>query len=91
MDQFRQVSLIAGAGPDRVLEGVQSQIGTQRAGHSPADDATGEQVHHEGDVHETGPCRDVGDVSDPPLIRSCGSEITLDEIPRLVAARSSPG
>lgn len=29
MDQSRQVSLIARAGPDRVLEGVQGKVGAQ--------------------------------------------------------------
>ncbi|EKA59798.1 hypothetical protein B277_16297 [Janibacter hoylei PVAS-1] len=39
MDQFRQVTVITRTGPDGVLEGIQRQIGAQRAGHSPADDA----------------------------------------------------
>ena len=72
--------MIARAGPDRVLEGVKRQVGAQRAGHSPPHDAAGEQVHHEGHVHEPGPRRDVGDVSDPPPVRRCRGEVTLEAV-----------
>lgn len=87
MDQFRQVTVITRTGPDGVLEGIQRQIGAQRAGHSPADDAAGEQIHHEGDIDEPGPRRDVRDVGNPPLVRGPSREVTLEPVAWLVTAR----
>ena len=41
---------VAGAGPDRLLDGVQHQVGAHGPRHAPAQDAAGVGVDHERDV-----------------------------------------
>ena len=59
------------ATPDRttlvqgLLQGIQHEAGMSGLGHTPADDATGEDVDHEGHIDEAAPGRDVGEVRDP--------------------------
>ena len=50
--------------------------------HRPADDPTAEGIEHDGEIQEAGPGRNVGDVSDPELIRPLGAEVALDQIGR---------
>ncbi len=83
VDQAGQVSSLSLALPDGVLEGVQGEVGVQGAGDPPADDAPGEQVHDERDVDEPGPGRDVGDVSDPAVVRCRGGEVPVQLVGRV--------
>ena len=46
----------------RLFEGVESQVTPQGVGNPPADDAAGEDVDDKGDVDETDPGGDEGDV-----------------------------
>jgi len=67
---------------DRHLEGRQDELGAQVGRHRPADDPTAPGVEHHGEVQETAPRRDVGDVGHPELIRAVGPEVPIDEVRR---------
>src|SRR3954471_10905500 len=73
-----------GAGPDRLLERVQGEIGAQRPGGLPADDHPRVDVGDEGDIDEPRPGADVGQVGYPQPVRRAGAEAAIDEIPRSV-------
>src|SRR5690606_17986360 len=60
-----QVGAGALAGPDRLLEGVQDQLGRHGGAAAPAQDPAGEGVDDEGDVDPPRPGGDVGDVGYP--------------------------
>ncbi len=81
--------LDAGAAPvvDRLLERIEHEVGRQRRGDPPADDAPREDVDHERDVHEAAPGGDVGEVRHPELIRPRRGEVAIDEIGRPVGRR----
>jgi hypothetical protein len=79
------ITVVNGAGswptsPDRHLERVQDQLGAEMAGHRPADHGPAEGVHHDRQVEEAGPGRDVADVGHPESVRALGLEVALDEI-----------
>jgi hypothetical protein len=54
---------------ERLLERIESQVRAQRGIHAPADDPSREDVDDERDVDEAPPCRDIGQVRDPELVR----------------------
>ena len=68
------------AGPDRVLEGVEHQVGGHLCRCPPPDNAAGEDVEDERDVDRAGPGRDVGEVSDPQLVGTRGPELPVDQV-----------
>jgi hypothetical protein len=70
------------AGVDRLFEGVQHKVGAQRRRHAPADDASPEDVDHEGHVDETLPRRDVRESRHPELIRPRRDEVPIDQVGR---------
>ena len=67
---------------DRHVERVDHKFFAHVVRHCPADDATAEDVEHDGKIQEAAPRRYVGDVSDPQLIRSVGGEATFHQIGR---------
>ena len=73
---------IAAARVDRLLQRVEDEVGAQRGGHPPADDAPREHIDDEGDIDEPGPGRHVGEIRHPQLIRSRGRELPINEIGR---------
>ena len=84
MDQFVEALAASGAGPDRLLQRVEGEVGAQRAGGLPADDHPRVDVGDERDVDEPRPGADVGQVGDPEPVRGAGDEAAIDEIPRPV-------
>lgn len=84
----RALSAAAGAsGHQRVLEGQQRQPrGVQAARDSPAHDPAGVHIGDERDLAEARQNPDIGDVSDPQLLRTSRSEIAFDEVRAVVRA-----
>ena len=65
---------------DRHVERVDHELFAHVIRHRPTDNATAEDVEHDGEIQEAAPCRDVRDVGDPELIRSIGGEAAFDKI-----------
>ena len=80
---MRQPSEVAARIPRGHVERLQwEDLGAQRGGHVPADDAARVDVGDESDVGEPAPGFDVGDVANlEPLGRRC-RDATVDEIAR---------
>lgn len=76
--------LVAGGSAmlDGHADGVEDQLGAQVVGHSPADDAAGVGVDHDGEVEESFPGAQVGDIGDPQPVRCGGGELPLDQVRR---------
>lgn len=70
-------------GVERLFEGVERQIASERPGNPPADDAPGEDFDHERHVDESGLCRHIGQVRHPEPIRGVCPEVTFDEVCRM--------
>src|SRR5260370_38050394 len=68
---------------ERHVQGVEHQLGGERGGHRPADDATSIRIEYDGEIEKARPCRDVGDVSDPQQIGRFCREVALDQVRRL--------
>ena len=80
VDHAGGVLALADAGPQGVFERVDRQVGAHRGRGSPADDAAGVEVADEGDEVEPATCGHVRDVGDPPLVRCCRGEVTLEQV-----------
>lgn len=67
-----------------LFEGIEDQAGMSRSAHSPADDASGESVDHEGDVDEALPSADVGEIREVRRthVRSRCTEVAIDPVER---------
>ena len=65
---------------NRLLEGVEHQVGAHRVRDLPADDPAGEDVNDEGRVDEAVGRGHVGEVGYPQLIRPRGAELSVHEI-----------
>ncbi len=72
--------------PDGLFESVEGDIRFQRRRDSPTDDGSREDIRDEGHVDEARPCRDVGDVGDPQLIRPLRLKAPFDEVERSFGA-----
>ncbi len=70
------------APPDRHQKGLQRQIGIGAALYRPADDPPGKQIDHDGQIQKILMRADVGDVSDPKLIRGIDVELPVQRIIR---------
>ena len=70
------------AGPNRLFQGVESQIGSEGVGDPPADDPSREDVDDERRVGEAGPGGHIGDVGDPQLVGRRRHEVTVDQVSR---------
>src|SRR6185437_2927297 len=65
-----------------LLQRIEHQVRLHRSTHTPAHNAAGEHVDHEGDVDESRPGGHVGEVGDPQLVGSRGYELPLHAIQR---------
>lgn len=73
------------------LQGVQDEPGLLRCGGGPANDPAAEGVHDEGDegdVDDSGPRPDVGDVSNPAAVRRWRDELAVQQVRRPLAELS---
>jgi hypothetical protein len=66
VDEIRQARA---SRPDRHLEGVEGELGTEIRQDPPADDRPAEDVDDEGGVDEARPGPDVGQIGDPQPVR----------------------
>lgn len=66
----------------RLFQCIEHEIGSHRAAHAPADDAPGKNVDYEGDVDETLPRQDIGEIADPQLVRPLSLELAVDPVER---------
>ena len=73
------------ARPERHLQGIERQVGPQRARRLPADHEARADIHDEGDVDPAAVGLDVGQVGHPQAIRRRRPELAGDQIERPVA------
>src|SRR5699024_10519401 len=79
-------------GLEGLLESLQWQcLSAEAGGHCAADDPSRENIRDERGIAEPGRDPDVGDVSDPELMRSGSSEVPLDKIRTTGQATSVAG
>ena len=76
---------------ERLLQGVENEVGVRRPACSPADDPARIGVDDEGDIDEAGPGRDVGKIRHPQCIRPPGRELPVHEILRTLGRRIADG
>lgn len=88
-EEFEGPEMAPRADPANHLERIQHEIGGQRRGDTPADDPTRKEVDHKGDVDDTAPRGDVGEIQDPELVRAHRGEVTIGEISVLRRSRTS--
>lgn len=77
-----QPALHGPAGIQRLLQSIQYEVGTCRAGHPPAHDPPGKDVDDEGYMDKALPGGDVGEIRDPQGVRATGLELAIDVILR---------
>ncbi len=68
----------------RLFERIEGQIGPHRGTRAPPDDAPGEDIDDERDIHHPPPRRHVGEVGHPELVRPRRLEVALYQILRPV-------
>ena len=85
MSPLRSSTPACRAGPDRVLESVEHEVGGHPGGGPPAHDATAEHVEDERDVDHARPRRHVREVGDPQLVRAGSEELPIDQVGRPLA------
>ena len=61
-------------------QGLADQLGAHVTGHGVADYLLGEAVHDRGQIDESLPCRDVGDVTHPCHRRRVGGEVPVEPV-----------
>jgi len=66
--------------PQRHLQRIEHQLGSEVAGHAPADHPPAPGVDDDRQVQEPLPGRQVGDVGAPQRIRLADAEVPLDQI-----------
>src|SRR5271155_1295660 len=71
--------------PERHVERLEDQFGTQISFHRPAHDPSAEDVEHHRQIEKAGPGWNVGDVGHPQTVGRCSGEVAFDQI------RSGPG
>ncbi len=91
MDQPAEVLAGPPTDPDAHLQGIQRQVGAQRAGQLPADHPPREHVDDEGGIHPAGEGPAVGDVGDPQLVGAGRSERAVDQVRAGVRATAGHG
>ena len=71
---------------DGLLEGIEGEIGSERARDSPAHDPAAEDVDDEGDVDEATPGGHIREVRDPELIGAFCREVAFDQVQRAICS-----
>jgi hypothetical protein len=71
---------LASSSPDRLLEGIEAELGPKGLRALPADDHAGVDVDDEGHVAKARPGRDIGEVRHPEPVRLRSAEVALDEV-----------
>jgi hypothetical protein len=67
---------------DGLLERIEHEVGRERRGDPPADNAPREDIDHERHIDEAAPRGDVVEVRHPELVRPRRGELAIDEIGR---------
>src|SRR5690625_2881947 len=67
-------------GVQRLIEGVQHEVGAQVSGYSPADYAPCERVDDESCVNESASGADVRQIRNPQGVRLLGTEVTVHQV-----------
>lgn len=70
------------AGVERLLQGIEHEVGPHRPADPPPDNATGKDVDDEGNIDESLPSRDVGEIRDPQLVWPIRLELPIDPVQR---------
>ena len=70
------------AGVERLFQGIKHEVGPHRPADPPTDDTAGNDVDDEGDIDESLPGRDVGEIGNPQLIWPICLELPIDPIQR---------
>jgi len=65
---------------DRHVQRCEHQLGSKMVGHGPPDHLAAEHIEHDGQEHESGPGRHVGDIGDPEAVRGVGAELAFDPV-----------
>ena len=65
---------------ERLLQGVENEVGVRRPAGSLADDPPRISVDYEGDIDEAGPRRDVSKIREPKPIRRRSLELSVHMI-----------
>src|SRR6185437_945709 len=60
----------------------QGETSIQAITDQPADNAPGEEIHHNSQIQPALSGPDIGDVSAPFLVRACGGKILVDQVGR---------
>ena len=69
-------------GVERLLQCVQHEVRRHASTHSPANDAPGEHVDHEGHIQPALPGRNTGEIRNPELVRPIRPELAVHPIQR---------
>lgn len=64
-------------GVQRLLQGIQDEVRGHRWTHAPTHDAPGKDIHDESHIQPALPSRDIGEVRDPQLIGTIGTELPV--------------
>ena len=76
---------------ERLLQGIQNEVGAHRTTDSPADDPAGKDIDDEGDIDEPRPRGNMGEIGDLELIRPIRLELAMDPILRTRRGRIAEG
>ncbi len=67
-------------GVERLLQRIEGEIATERAGHAPAHDAAREDIDDEGDVGKAAPGRHVRQIRGPEMVESRGHKRAVHRV-----------
>src|SRR4051812_30555988 len=65
---------------ERLLQGIEYELGPGRTRHPPAHDPAGEDVDHESHIDEARPGRHIGEVAHPQGVRPRRRELPVDPV-----------
>jgi hypothetical protein len=75
-----QLAITDPAGPDRVLQRAEHELGVAAIRGLPPDDAVGEHVADRGQPEHAFAAGDAGGVGDPEPVRRLGGEVPFDQV-----------
>ena len=67
---------------ERLLQGIEHEVGPHRSAHPPAHDAPGKDVDHEGHIQPALPGGSVCEIADPQFVRALRAELPVDQVQR---------